>query len=89
MILLRQCSKSMTFQVEITAIAETQIEQAYQWYRERNPEFGDRWFRSLMNAIRDLHSNKVPVGCASLLAPQIPQNWGTSEPFKVPQFWGI
>lgn len=44
----------MKFQVEITPIAEAQIEQAYCWYRERNPEFADRWFRSLMNAIATL-----------------------------------
>jgi len=31
----------MTFQVEITPIAENQIEQAYRWYQERNPEFAD------------------------------------------------
>jgi plasmid stabilization system protein ParE len=44
----------MTFQVEITPIAESQIEKAYQWYKERNPEFADRWFRELMNAIATL-----------------------------------
>ncbi|MBE9197710.1 MULTISPECIES: type II toxin-antitoxin system RelE/ParE family toxin [unclassified Nodularia (in: cyanobacteria)] len=44
----------MTFQVEITFIAEAQIEQAYGWYRERNPEFADHWFRALMNAIATL-----------------------------------
>ncbi len=44
----------MTFQVEITPIAESQIEQAYRWYRERSPEFADRWFRGLMNAIATL-----------------------------------
>jgi plasmid stabilization system protein ParE len=44
----------MTFQVEITPIAEAQIEQAYQWYREHNPQFADRWFRGLMNAIATL-----------------------------------
>jgi plasmid stabilization system protein ParE len=32
----------MTFQVEILPIAEKQIDQAYSWYRERNPEFADR-----------------------------------------------
>jgi hypothetical protein len=53
----------MTFQVELTPIAEFQIEQAYQWYRDRNPEFADglrptgghRWFRSVMNRISTLH----------------------------------
>ena len=44
----------MTFQVELTPIAELQIEQAYQWYRDRNPEFADRWFRSVMNRILTL-----------------------------------
>lgn len=44
----------MTWKVEITPIAENQIEQAYRWYRERNPEFADRWFRGLMNAIATL-----------------------------------
>ena len=38
-------------QVHLTEIAEAQIEQAYCWYRERNPELADRWFRGLMNAI--------------------------------------
>ncbi len=31
----------MAFQVEITPIAGATIEQAYRWYRERNPEFAD------------------------------------------------
>ena len=34
----------MTFQVEITPIASDEIEQAYCWYRERNPDFADRPF---------------------------------------------
>jgi hypothetical protein len=33
MILLRLCGKSMTFQVELTPIVETQVEQAYLWFR--------------------------------------------------------
>ena len=32
----------MTFPVEITPNAEIHIEEAYRWYRERNPEFADR-----------------------------------------------
>lgn len=52
----------MAFQVELTPIAEVQVEQAYQWYRERNPEFADRWFRSLMNAIATLQ--ETPRRCA-------------------------
>jgi plasmid stabilization system protein ParE len=47
----------MTFQVELTPVAEAQIEQSYQWYRDRNPEFADRWFRGLMNTIATLQEN--------------------------------
>lgn len=39
--MFNKSSKSMAFQIEITPIAEAQIEQAYRWYRERNPEFAD------------------------------------------------
>jgi plasmid stabilization system protein ParE len=47
----------MTFQVELTSVAEAQIEEAYQWYRDRNPEFADRWFRGLMNTIATLQKS--------------------------------
>jgi plasmid stabilization system protein ParE len=47
----------MAFQVEITPIAEKQIECAYNWYRAHNPEFADRWFRGLMNAIATLQAS--------------------------------
>jgi plasmid stabilization system protein ParE len=44
----------MAFQVEITPIAGATIDRAYRWYRERNPEFADLWFRGLMNTIATL-----------------------------------
>jgi hypothetical protein len=47
----------MIFQVEITPIAKAQIEQAYRWYRELNPEFADRCFWGLMNAI----ATRIPI----------------------------
>ncbi len=59
----------MAFQVEITPIAEAQIQQAYRWYRERNPEFADRWFRGLMNAIATLHEK--PQRCALAVEHEI------------------
>ncbi|MFM2313600.1 MAG: hypothetical protein RLZZ04_2876 [Cyanobacteriota bacterium] len=59
----------MTFQVEITPIAEAQIEQAYCWYRERNPEFADRWFRGLMNTIATLQEK--PQRCALAVEHEI------------------
>jgi plasmid stabilization system protein ParE len=59
----------MTFQVELTPIAEIQIEQAYQWYRDRNPQFADRWFRSLMNTIATLQEK--PQRCALAVEHEI------------------
>ncbi len=59
----------MTFQVEITPIAEAQIEQAYRWYRERNPDFADLWFRGLMNAIATLQEK--PQRCSLAIEHEI------------------
>lgn len=59
----------MTFQVEITPIAEKQIEQAYRWYRELNPEFADIWFRGLMNSIATLQEK--PQRCALAVEHEI------------------
>lgn len=59
----------MTFQVEITPIAEAQIEQAYRWYRERNTEFADLWFRGLMNTIATLQEK--PQRCALAIEHEI------------------
>lgn len=59
----------MAFQVEITPIAETQIDSAYQWYRDRNPEFADRWFRGLMNAIATLQEK--PRHCSLAVEHEI------------------
>ena len=59
----------MAFQVEITPIAEAQIDLAYQWYRERNPEFADRWFRGLMNAIATLQDK--PRRCSLAIEHEI------------------
>jgi len=59
----------MTFQVEVTPICETQIEKSYRWYRERNPEFADKWFRGLMNAIATLQEN--PLRCSLAVEHEI------------------
>ena len=59
----------MTFQVELTPIAEAQIENAYCWYRERNPDFADRWFRGLMNSIATLQEK--PRRCALAIEYEI------------------
>jgi hypothetical protein len=39
----------MIFQVELTAVAEAQIQQAYQWYRDRNPHM------SMVSRISEYH----------------------------------
>mgnify|MGYP003860545463 FL=1 len=59
----------MTFQVEITSIAEAQIEKAYCWYREQNPEFADRWFRGLMNTVATLQEK--PRRCSLAVEHEI------------------
>jgi plasmid stabilization system protein ParE len=59
----------MTFQVELTPVAEAQIEQSYQWYRDRNPEFADRWFRGLMNTIATLQEK--PQRCTLAVEHEI------------------
>ncbi len=59
----------MAFQVEITPIAEARIEQAYRWYRERNPDFADGWFRELMNAIATLQQK--PQRCSLAVEHEI------------------
>lgn len=59
----------MTFQVELTPVAEAQIEKAYCWYRESNSEFADRWFRDLMNAIATLQEK--PQRCTLALEHKI------------------
>jgi plasmid stabilization system protein ParE len=59
----------MVFQVEITPIAEAQIEAAYCWYRERNSEFADRWFRNLMNVIATLQEK--PQRCSLAIEYEI------------------
>jgi plasmid stabilization system protein ParE len=51
----------MAFRVNITPAAEQQIEQSYLWYRERNPDFADRWFRGLMNAIERFKNSPSAV----------------------------
>jgi plasmid stabilization system protein ParE len=55
----------MTFQVEITAPAEEQIEKAYLWYRNHDAAFADQWFRGLMNAVATLQES--PRRCALAL----------------------
>lgn len=59
----------MAFQVEITPLAESGIDKAYQWYRKQNPEFADRWFRGLMNAIATLQEK--PLRCSLAIENEI------------------
>lgn len=59
----------MTFQVELTSVAEIQIEQSYQWYRDHNPKFADLWFRGLMNTIATLQEK--PQRCTLAVEHEI------------------
>ncbi len=44
----------MEFQVQITKKAEVEIEQAYNWLKERNPSYGAQWLRELMDKLATL-----------------------------------
>jgi plasmid stabilization system protein ParE len=59
----------MTFQVELTSVAQAQIEQAYQWYRDRDPKCADQWFRGLMNTIATLQEK--PKRCTLAVEHEI------------------
>jgi plasmid stabilization system protein ParE len=59
----------MAFRIDITSTAEQQIEQSYLWYRERNSDFADRWFRDLMNAIATLQEK--PKRCPLALENEV------------------
>ncbi|MEA5574216.1 type II toxin-antitoxin system RelE/ParE family toxin [Calothrix sp. UHCC 0171] len=52
----------MAFQVRLTQIAKTEIDAAYSWLREQNPEFADKWFRGLMDTIATLQDK--PLRCS-------------------------
>lgn len=56
----------MAFQVEI-ALPKPKL--SGRWYRERNPDFADRWFRGLMNAIATLQEK--PQRCALAIEHEI------------------
>jgi plasmid stabilization system protein ParE len=52
----------MAFQVRLTQTAKTEIDAAYSWLREQNPEFADKWFRGLMDTIATLQEK--PLRCS-------------------------
>ncbi|MDJ1184705.1 type II toxin-antitoxin system RelE/ParE family toxin [Roseofilum casamattae] len=52
----------MEFQVQISKSAEIEIERAYEWLKERNPSYSDRWFRELMDKLATLQAQ--PRRCA-------------------------
>ncbi|HAN75214.1 MAG TPA: type II toxin-antitoxin system RelE/ParE family toxin [Planktothrix sp. UBA8407] len=44
----------MEFQVKLTRNAKLEIESAYLWLKNLNPNYADQWFRDLMNTIATL-----------------------------------
>lgn len=44
----------MVFQVRIARKAEIEIEIAYEWLKQSNSSYADRWFRGLMNKLATL-----------------------------------
>ena len=56
----------MSFKVEITAQAETELDEAYEWIANESPEKAVEWFNALVDAIQTLQN--LPKRCA--LAPE-------------------
>jgi plasmid stabilization system protein ParE len=56
----------MTYRVEVTAQAEAEMDEAYQWIADRSPARATRWYRGLRTAIESLAD--YPRRCA--LAPE-------------------
>lgn len=48
--------------VQMTKSAEVEIERTYEWLKERNPSYSDRWFRELMDKLATLQAK--PRRCA-------------------------
>lgn len=44
----------MEFQVKLTGNAKLEIEAAYLWLKQHNPDYADQWFRDLMDTIATL-----------------------------------
>ncbi|MCP3964512.1 MAG: type II toxin-antitoxin system RelE/ParE family toxin [bacterium] len=56
----------MEFEVEIAEPAEQDIEEAYLWFYEQDPNGADRWYRGLRRAIMSLR--QLPRRCS--IAPE-------------------
>ncbi|WP_231516768.1 type II toxin-antitoxin system RelE/ParE family toxin [Planktothrix paucivesiculata] len=50
----KKCSINREFQVKLTQNAKLEIESAYLWLKNLNPNYADQWFRDLMNTIATL-----------------------------------
>lgn len=59
----------MAFQVRTAKTADAQIEAAYLWLREYNPDYADQWFRGLMDTIASLQEK--PRRCALALEHEV------------------
>ena len=52
----------MVFQVRISRKAEIEIEAAYEWLKQSNASYADRWFQGLMNRLATLQEK--PKRCS-------------------------
>lgn len=62
----------MAFQVRLTRKAEIEIETAYQWLKERNPDYADQWFRDLMDTLATLQEKprRCPLAIENDVFPE-------------------
>ncbi|MEH2295752.1 type II toxin-antitoxin system RelE/ParE family toxin [Nostoc sp.] len=59
----------MAFQVRTAKTADAQIEAAYLWLREYNPDYAYQWFRGLMDTIASLQEK--PRRCALAIEHEV------------------
>lgn len=63
----------MEYKVEVTEFAAAEIDNAFEWIKERAPDAAERWYDGLMAALQSLRRN--PRRCARVLST----SFGESE----------
>jgi plasmid stabilization system protein ParE len=58
----------MEYQVEVTEIAAAEVDNAYEWIKERAPQAAERWYDGLMAALSSLKQN--PTRCPRVLTAE-------------------
>src|SRR5262245_19916501 len=60
----------MDYQIEITETAFADIDDAYEWIKERAPRAAENWYEGLMTALSSLRQN--PKRCPRIFRTDLP-----------------